>query len=280
MILLIFAFFALLVWYYLEHSFQDDISKAAVIPGLKALLLTFAFIILLTDCFIFVETNRLIAAQASGANSTCLSYTGSSISYPAAMSVVDGSAISGNLDSLKFLDGNYEHIIEVGADPGASLYVNYTSVPSFSRLHFAGRTTGSATGYHVDMYDTLIGWHTVYAFANSTGMLVNDATMNGSKYISNGTVQARVFATGTGNPSDYLDVDWLVLDGNMSYTAYCTDGMDTQYIFIYHKMEGDIMVLLLGYLPYGALLIGTMIFIQLLMVMVPFINGKKNEGPK
>lgn len=273
MILLFFAFIIALVWYYINQTFRDEISKEAIIPGLKAILLIFIAVLVLVDAHMFFETDRLIAA--STINGSCVSYVGSDIVFPNATSTLIGTYLSGNAASLDFEDdGQVYTIIEVAASPGAQLEVNYTDVTSFTSFYFKGQAEGA---YEVNFLDATSGdWDTLYAFSNTSGgMVENHVYLNGTPYINGSNVSIRINQTDAGNVSHRLVMDWLVLDQTTTYTAYCSDTEDTMYIFIYHEMETEIMMLLLSMLPYMAMAAGAFISIQILLLMKWYVDGRK-----
>lgn len=276
MILLFFAVLCIVAWWYVSNL--KDKGSEAVIPGLKILLVVMAAILILVDAFMFFETDRLVMAAST--NSSCVSYIGSSIIYPETMSLVNGSAISGTIDSLDYKDdGSVYTVIEDSGTPPALLYINYTGVTAFTTFHFNGYDDRNGSLYTISLQRASDGaWVDIYAFNGATGMIANNIDLNGTPYINNTNVTLRLTSSDTGNVSNRLYLDWMVVDGATTYTAYCADGIDTQYIFIYHQMETDMMVVLLSILPYLGL--GVFAFLAIQVVMLIFHFGQKKPGEK
>jgi hypothetical protein len=279
MILLFIAFLCALVYWLADSSFKDDVSKKALIPGFKVTMLIFAFTLVLVDVYMFVETNRLVMASANSINGSCVSYIGSQMMYPTSMAAVNGTLMAGNLASLfQRNDGNVASFNEVVGTPGANISINFTSASNFTTLHFTGRTDEPGATFHVDFITPAGATTTVLAFSDSTGYIDTTAVFNGSGYVNGSNVTAYVASTGAGNVSSRLYLDWFVLSGSQTYTAYCDDSEDTQTIFIYHRMENDIMLLLLNMLPFLGMMIMAIILIQVLMLGANQLTGKKGEG--
>lgn len=272
--MLFFAFIIGIVWYYINDTFKDNVSKEAVIPGLKAILLIFAATLVLVDAFMFFETDRLVQA-ASGANGSCISYTGADLSSPSSAATTIGTYLSGTISAFSYQnDGDLYTVIQTAGTPGSEVTLNYTDIGTFIGLYFQGQAEGS---YNLDLQVASTGaWNTIYAFSNTTGMISNHFALNGTQYINGTNVTARIRQTDAGNVSHRLVMDWLVIDKETTYTAYCSDTLDTQYIFIYHNMETEMMMLLLSMLPYAALMAGTLVTIQVVLLLKWFSDGKNN----
>jgi hypothetical protein len=265
-----------LLWWYINGL--KDTANDAVIPGLKILILMFAAILILIDAFMFFETDRLVIAASASVNGSCISYTGSSIIYPSSIATTDGVYLAGDVSSLNFEDdGDIYSVIEAPAIPPATLYVNYTNATDFQKLHFKGMDDNVSMDYSVAFLRTIDGvWVTIYSFSGSGAMIENHITMNGSTYLNDTNVSVRVTSATSGSLTNRLMLDWLVLDSSTSYTAYCPDGTDTEYIFIYHNMETSMMVVLLSILPYLA--IGIFGFVALQTIMLIHHYATKNKG--
>ena len=277
MILLFFAMLCGLLWWYLS-SIKDK-SSDAVIPGLKILLLLFVSILILIDAFMFFETDRLVIAGSASTNGSCISYTGSSIFYPLAIATEDGTYLAGTVTSLDFKDdGNIYSVIEAAAIPPATVYINYTDVTDFDTVYFKGMDNNASMDYSLALLRASDGvWVTIYAFSGSTSMLENSISLNGSLYLNVTNVSARITSATSGATANRLTLDWLVLDKSTSYTAYCPDGTDTEYIFIYHNMETSMMVVLLSVLPILSIGIFAFISIQVLMLIHYYATRKKED---
>jgi len=266
-----------LLWWYLS-SIKDK-SSDAVIPGLKILLLLFVSILILIDAFMFFETDRLVIAGSASTNGSCISYTGSSIFYPLAIATEDGTYLAGTVTSLDFKDdGNIYSVIEAAAIPPATVYINYTDVTDFDTVYFKGMDNNASMDYSLALLRASDGvWVTIYAFSGSTSMLENSISLNGSLYLNVTNVSARITSATSGATANRLTLDWLVLDKSTSYTAYCPDGTDTEYIFIYHNMETSMMVVLLSVLPILSIGIFAFISIQVLMLIHYYATRKKED---
>ena len=278
LILLLFAFICLIVWWLSEKSFTDDTSKTVLIPGFKMAMLIFAFTLVLVDVYMFVETNRLVMASANSINGSCVSYIGSQMMYPTSMAAVNGTLMSGTVASLfQRNDGNVASFNEDVGTPGANISINFTTASNFTTLHFTGRTDEPGATFHVDFITPAGAPATMLAFSDSAGYIDTTVAFNGSAYVNGSNVTAYVASTGAGNVSSRLYLDWFVLSGTQTYTAYCDNSDDTQTIFIYHRMENDIMLLILNMLPYLGMLIMAIIVIQVIMLVANTAIGKKGE---
>jgi hypothetical protein len=276
LILLLFAFICGIIWWLTETTFKDEVSKNILIPGFKIALILFAFILVLVDVYMFVETNRFVTAGGNNV-SNCLSYNGTMSYYPAIQSVVGGTLLSGTVNSLFYVDNDIDNILENNAGQ-TELYANYTGVTAFNKFDFAGTITGNATPFYIEAYQNITGWDTLYTFSYP-GNFNTGISLNGSKYTdANGTVQLRIISATAGSISDHLQVDWLILEGSQTYTAYCNSGDDTRNVFIFHQMESGIMLLLLTLLPYGAILLMAIIVIQVILLLANALQGKKPGG--
>jgi len=277
MILLFFALMCGLLWWYLS-SIKDE-SSNAVIPGLKILLLMFASILILIDAFMFFETDRLVIAASASINGSCISYTGSNILYPSSIATTDGTYLAGTVTSLDFKDdGDIYSVIEAAGIPPATIYINYTDVPDFQTVHFQGMDNNASMDYSLALLRASDGvWVTIYAFSGSPAMIENSIDLNGSIYLNVTNVSARFTSATSGATANRLMLDWLVLDQSTTYTAYCPDGTDTEYIFIYHDMETSMMVVLLSILPYMAIGIFGFLALQILMLIHHYATRKPKE---
>lgn len=279
MILLLFAFLCGLVLYYVDRYMADDVSKKALIPGFKAAILLCGFILVLVDVTMFIEMNRLIVSTAGSVNGSCVSYDGNAIFYPATAVALNGTLLSGNAASLGFRnDGNIITVIEGTGNPGARLESNFTNVTDFDTLFFSGYTDELGAAYTVDLLKTDGSWATVYAFSNSSSYYTNTVSLNGSAYLNGSTVTVRVISTKPGNVSYRLYMDWLTLSGTETYTAYCPTDADTQLIFIYHRMENSMVLLILNQIPLIGMFIFGLVVLQVILMAYGMVTGKKG-GP-
>lgn len=279
MILLFFAFLCGLIWRYADTSFTGPIAKSSLIPGFKAAMLVFAFILVLVDVTIFIETNRLIVTSAGSINGSCVSYTGSSSYMPTSLAVEYGSVLSGTVSSLDYHnDGDVLLALEVGGAPGYAAYANYTGVTAFDTLYFSGMTDDPSSTFWVQIQDPAGAWHTIYAFAGSTSYYTNIITVNGSLYINGSTVSVRILDDSPGNVTSRVYTDWLMISGDHTYTAYCPDSADTELVFIYHQMESSMILMLLNMLPFIAMFVFFIIMLQVLLLIYEYATGRNKKG--
>ena len=279
MILLFFAFLCALVWKYADSSFTGPIAKNSLIPGFKAAMLVFAFILVLVDVTMFIETNRLIVTTAGSVNGSCVAYTGSASHQASAMSVIAGTVTSGSITSLAAKgDGDILVALEEGGSPGYDNEVNFTGVSSFDTVYFSGMTDDPSATFLLQLADSSGIWHTIYAFSGSGGYLTNIISVNGSAYINGTTASIRILDDSAGNVSNHVNLDWLMISGNQTYTAYCPNSPDTEMVFIYHKMEGDMTLMLLTMLPYIGIFIFFIIMLQVLILIYEYATGKSRKG--
>jgi len=279
MILLFFSFICALIWWLADTNFKGSDVKGTLIPGFKVALLIFAFVLTLVDVYMFVEMNRLVQTSASSINGSCITYTGALMAYPSTITAGAGTVSSGNKDSLAFQnDGNILDMIEDPGNPGINLTVLFTGVTNFSNLHFVGMTDEPTANFHVDLQKPDGSWATIYAFSNSSGMTSNMMTVNGTTYTNGSVVTARILSQQIGNVSSRFKLDWFVLSGTSSYTAYCPTDNDTMNIFIFHNMENSIMLLLLNLLPYLGMLIFALIAIQTVSLLYTYATNRGKGG--
>ena len=163
------------------------------------------FIFVMVDVFMFIETNRLVQASMNSINGSCVTYDGSQSYYPSLQSVYGATLLSGTTASLAYVhDGNIDDIME-GNVGTTYLFVNYTGVATFDKLDFAGQVTGNTTPFTIDLYDNTTGWVSIYSFSYPGDFQI-PITINGSRFIDNGTVEARVASATTGQVTDHLQV--------------------------------------------------------------------------
>ncbi|HDY89237.1 MAG TPA: hypothetical protein ENH82_14115, partial [bacterium] len=130
------------------------------------------------------------------------------------LNVVASDGFTGHIDSLFAVDGDVVQVEEKTGAPGFDIRVTYTGVLSFNNIEIYHYYHGGALhSVHTQLWNpNTSAWVQVDEFSDEGQFDFNNiGILNGADYIDDDSVIVRLYHDDAGNPSHFIEIDYMVI---------------------------------------------------------------------